>query len=624
MGDALDRREWDVVISDYSLPNFNAPAALELLKRRGLDLPFIIISGTAGEEAAVAAMRAGAHDFLAKGGFARLVPVIERESREAEHRRERRRAEESLRGAYQRLTFHFENTPLAVIEWDGNFCVTRWSPSAERLFGWKAEEVVGRCADDWRFVFADDAQAVKEVEERQRRGADGQGVSRNRNYAKDGSVLYCEWYNSALYDESGNLMSVLSLVLDVTARTLAEQDRARLLEAEQSLRAEAERANRLKDEFLATLSHELRTPLTSILGWAHLLQAGDMDHATSVRALEAIQRNARSQVQLIEDLLDVSRVITGKLRLEVRPINLANVIEAAIEAVRPAADARRVQLVATLDAQTTIPGDPDRLQQVVWNLLSNSIKFTRAKGRVEVSLTQSNGEAQIVIKDTGIGISPQFLPFVFDRFRQADSTSTRAYGGLGLGLALVRHLVEQHGGAVSATSPGHEQGSTFTITLPLARPQVMGQRAQAVRFADYPSSDSYDAHALHNLRVLVVDDEEDTRDLLQTVLAMCGARVTTTASVPEAMAAIERERPHVMVCDIGMPGEDGYQLISRVRALPFGRGGSTPAVALTACAREEDRRRALDAGYQVHVSKPIKPSELVAVVAGVAGQTGTD
>jgi PAS domain S-box-containing protein/excisionase family DNA binding protein len=410
---------------------------------------------------------------------------------------------------------------------------------------------------------------------------------------------------------------VLATVTDITERRKLER-------AVQARAEELAEANRIKDEFLATLSHELRTPLTSILGWAHLLQRGDMDHATSMRALEAIQRNARSQVQLIEDLLDVSRVITGKLSLEVRPTNLASVIEAAIEAVRPAADAKRVHLVATLDHATTIPGDPDRLRQVVWNLLSNSIKFTRAKGRVDVSLRQSGEEAQIVIKDTGIGISRDFLPHVFDRFRQADSTSTRAYGGLGIGLALVRHLVEQHGGTVAAESPGDEQGSTFTVTLPLAGPTMLGQRAEAVRLTDYHSSEQADAQALNNLRVLVVDDEEDARALLQTVLALSGARVTTAASAREALAVIERERPHVMVCDIGMPGEDGYQLIGRVRALPFDHGGSIPAVALTAYAREEDRRRALEAGFQVHVSKPIKPSELVAVVASVAGQTGTD
>jgi PAS domain S-box-containing protein/excisionase family DNA binding protein len=410
---------------------------------------------------------------------------------------------------------------------------------------------------------------------------------------------------------------VLATVTDIT-------ERRKLEKAVEARAEELAEANRIKDEFLATLSHELRTPLTSILGWAHLLQTGDMDHATSMRALEAIQRNARSQVQLIEDLLDVSRVITGKLYLEIGPTNLAAVVEAAIEAVRPAADARRVQLVATLDHATTIPGDPDRLRQVVWTLLSNSIKFTRAKGRVEVLLRQSDEEAQIIIKDTGIGISSDFLPHVFDRFRQADSTSTRAYGGLGIGLALVRHLVEQHGGTVSAESPGDEQGSTFTVTLPLGGPAMLGQRAEAVRLTDYHSSERVDAQALLNLRVLIVDDEEDARDLIQTTLALSGARVTTTASAREALAAIERERPHVMVCDIGMPGEDGYQLIGRVRALPFGRGGNIPAVALTAYAREEDRRRALEAGFQVHVSKPIKPSELVAVVASVAGQTGTD
>ncbi|HEX8773897.1 MAG TPA: ATP-binding protein [Pyrinomonadaceae bacterium] len=527
--------------------------------------------------------------------------------------RQTTRADHILASSRELFVKVFDATPLPIsISTLSEGRLLDVNASLLQLTGYAREEIIGRTTMEINiYSNPEDRQRIREL-------LLARGAIRDLEInfrLKSGDVRIGQL--SAEIIEFNGERCVLATVTDITER--------RKLEMAVRLRAEElAEANRIKDEFLATLSHELRTPLTSILGWAHLLQTGGMDHATSARALEAIQRNARSQVQLIEDLLDVSRVITGKLRLEVRPTNLATVIEAAIETVRPAAEAKRVQLLATLDAATTIPGDPDRLRQVVWNLLSNSIKFTRAKGHVEVSLTQSDAEAQIVIKDTGIGISPDFLPYVFDRFRQADSTSTRAYGGLGLGLALVRHLVEQHGGVVSATSPGDEQGSTFTVTLPLAGPQVTGRSAQPARLADYDSSDEANARALQNLRVLIVDDEEDARDLLQTVLSLAGARVTATGSVREAMAAIERERPHVMVCDIGMPGEDGYQLISRVRALPFGRGGSTPAVALTAYAREEERRRALDAGFQVHVSKPIKPSELVAVVAGLAGQTGPD
>lgn len=527
--------------------------------------------------------------------------------------RETTRPDHILASSSELFVKVFDATPLPIsISTLAEGILLDVNASLLQLTGYAREEIIGRTTGEINiYSNPEDRQRIREL-------LLARGAIRDLEInfrLKSGEVRTGQL--SAEIIEFNGEKCVLATVTDIT-------DRRKLERAVQARAEELAEANRIKDEFLATLSHELRTPLTSILGWAHLLQTGGMDHATSSRALEAIQRNARSQVQLIEDLLDVSRVITGKLSLEVGPTNLASVIEAAIEAVRPAADAKRVQLVATLDSATTIPGDPDRLRQVVWNLLSNSIKFTRAKGRVEITLRQSDAEAQIIIKDTGIGIDQDFLPYVFDRFRQADSTSTRAYGGLGLGLALVRHLVEQHGGTVSAESPGDEQGSTFTITLPLAGPAMMGQLAQAARLTDHPSLEQGDAHALHNLRVLIVDDEEDTRDLLQTTLGLAGARVTTTASGTEAMAAIERERPHVLVCDIGMPGENGYQLIARVRALPFGRGGNTPAVALTAYAREEDRRRALEAGFQVHVAKPIKPSELVAVVASVAGQTGPD
>ncbi|HEX8144900.1 MAG TPA: ATP-binding protein [Pyrinomonadaceae bacterium] len=478
-----------------------------------------------------------------------------------------------------------------------------------QLTGYTREEIIGRTTLEINiYSHPEDRARITEL-------LRAQGAIRDLEInfrIKSGEVLTGQL--SAEIIEFKEQKCVLATVTDITER--------RRLENAVRLRAEElAEANRIKDEFLATLSHELRTPLTSILGWAHLLSTGDLSRETSARALDTIQRNARSQVQLIEDLIDLSRVITGKLHLEVLPTNLASVIDAAIEVVRPAAVARGVRLTTRLDRAVTISGDPDRLQQVVWNLLSNSIKFTGTNGVVKIVLKQEAGEAQVVISDTGIGIREEFLPHVFDRFRQADSTSTRAYGGLGLGLALVRHVTELHGGTVSAESPGEGQGATFTLKLPLAAAAAaMDPRARAVRSAANRSPAEADMHALEDLRVLIVDDEEDARDLVQTVLERCGALVTTAASAPEAIAFIERARPDVLVCDIGMPGEDGYALISRVRALAEGHGGSTPAVALTAYAREEDRRRALDAGFQVHVAKPIKPSELVAVVAGLAGQ----
>lgn len=395
-----------------------------------------------------------------------------------------------------------------------------------------------------------------------------------------------------------------------------------LLVREQEARASAEAANRAKDEFLSTLSHELRTPLNAMLGWSQLLRSQKLNEATSSRALEAIERNARGQANLIEDLLDISRIITGKLRLHVRSIELVPVIEAAIDTVRPAADAKQVRIQSILDPLAgPVSGDSDRLQQVVWNLLSNAVKFTPKGGRVQVRLERVNSHVEIVVSDTGQGIGADFLPYIFERFKQADSTHTRSHGGLGLGLAIVRHLVELHGGSVQAQSPGEGQGATFVVQLPLLvvlntneseriHPSVGGEVA-----FDY-------APTLNGLTILVVDDEADARELLSTVLQECGAMVTTAASVTEAIAAIEQLQPDILVSDIGMPGEDGYSLIRRIRAMEAHNGARIPAVALTAYARVEDRTRALAAGFQMHIAKPVNPTELVAVIANLAGWKG--
>ncbi len=389
---------------------------------------------------------------------------------------------------------------------------------------------------------------------------------------------------------------------------------------------ELRRANRLKDEFLATVSHELRTPLTAILGWARLLGGGQLDEATVTRALETIERNATAQAQLIDDLLDVSRIITGKLRLEVQPVDLAQVIATALDAALPAADAKGIRLERAFDAGASmVSGDPARLQQVVWNLFSNAIKFTPAGGRVEVKLERAGAHVEIVVTDDGQGISPHILPYVFERFRQADSSTTRAHGGLGLGLAIVRHLVEMHGGTVAAESAGVGHGATFTVRLPLVVVRPLdgrraddGARAQAATTSDaafnYPPE-------LKGLRLLVVDDEEDTRVLLTTVLEKCGASVVSVASAGEALAALKEMRPHVLISDLGMPEEDGYALIKKVRALPAEAGGQTPSAALTAYARVEDRMRVLRSGFQIHIPKPVEPAELIAVVANLAGRT---
>ncbi|HVF29282.1 MAG TPA: ATP-binding protein, partial [Pyrinomonadaceae bacterium] len=388
---------------------------------------------------------------------------------------------------------------------------------------------------------------------------------------------------------------------------------------------QAEDANRLKDEFLATLSHELRTPLTSILGWARMLSSGRVDEANTPRALETIERNAKAQSQLIEDILDVSRVVTGKLRLEVQSVDLAAVIEASIDAVLPAAEAKGIRLQRVLySGANMVSGDPTRLQQVVWNLLSNAIKFTPKNGRVQVKLERVNSHVEITVSDDGQGISPDVLPFIFERFRQADSTITRAHGGLGLGLAIVRHLVEMHGGTVEVESLGEGRGATFTVKLPLVVVRAFNVRRASDPERVHPTASNgspFDCPPeLVGLRLLVVDDEEDTRTLLKMVLEKCGASVTTVSSAREAIAALKESRPDVLISDLGMPEEDGYSLIKKVRALSAEDGGQTPAAALTAYARVEDRMRVLRSGFQIHIPKPVEPAELVTVVANLAGR----
>ncbi|HZI17835.1 MAG TPA: ATP-binding protein [Pyrinomonadaceae bacterium] len=398
----------------------------------------------------------------------------------------------------------------------------------------------------------------------------------------------------------------------------SEEEREKLLLREQAAREEAEAANRLKDEFLATLSHELRTPLTSIIGWAGLMRAGQVRGEAKAQALETIERNAKVQAQLIDDLLDVSRIISGKLLLDTREVNLGAAVADSILAVRPAADARHIRLTfADESGRAMVAGDPARLQQVAWNLLSNAVKFTPEGGEVRVRLEREGAQARLTVSDTGKGIPAEFLPRVFDRFRQADSTTTRAHGGLGLGLAIVRHLVELHGGTAAAESAGVGLGSTFSVTLPLTPAS-----ARAGVGTDHPARREnaaprrrQPAFALEGLRVLVVDDEDDTRKVITAVIAQHGAEVVACGSAREALDTLRRWRPDVLMSDIGMPGEDGYALIRQVRALPPDRGGRTPAAALTAYAREEDRTRALAAGYQLHVPKPFSAHELIAAVS---------
>ena len=448
--------------------------------------------------------------------------------------------------------------------------------------------------------------------------------------ARAGEEARVEGWNAGAHDYLVKPFSARELLARVEshlnlARVRREADDAlqHSLASEQRARAEAQRANRMKDEFLTTLSHELRTPLTAILGWSQILAGHGTPTAENLqRGLETIERNARAQIHLIEDLLDVSRISEGKLRLDVKPVALADVVEAAMASVRPAAEAKRIKIQTLLDRDNDqVTGDAARLQQVAWNLLSNAVKFTPKEGRIQVVLDLVKSHVVLTISDNGEGIAPEFLPHVFDRFRQGDQTTTRAFGGLGLGLSIVRHLVELHGGTVHAASEGRGHGTTFVVELPLR----LNRQPETGRVDDRPRMDGWTypvGAGLDGVTVLYVDDEPDARELARRVLSDHGARVVTSESAAGARASLAEYRPDVIVADIGMPEEDGYSLIRAIRALPPDRGGSTPAAAVTALARPEDRRRALLAGFQTHVAKPVDIVELVAVVASLAGRTG--
>jgi signal transduction histidine kinase/DNA-binding response OmpR family regulator len=403
-------------------------------------------------------------------------------------------------------------------------------------------------------------------------------------------------------------------------RKLVEAERESLLLREKSLREQAETASRMKDEFLATVSHELRTPLNAILGWCQMLQAGKLDADKYGRALETINRNAKSQAQLIDDLLDTSRLITGNLRLNLSPTEIIPVIESAIDVVRPGAEAKGITISTAYNSNVeTITCDPQRLQQMIWNLLTNAVKFTPRNGRVEVKLEQSDSNLQISVSDTGQGISQEFLPFVFDRFRQADSSSTRTHGGLGLGLAIVRHLTELHGGSVRVSSEGSGKGSTFTITLPVSLVAVP-PKEQIREEANGHKQNGNFSPTLNGVRVLIVDDDPDTCEMLMFVLNHWGAEAQSSRSASEAFASIAEWHPDILLSDISMPGEDGYSLISKLRASAPEKGANIPAIALTALARPEDGEQALSAGFQLHLTKPVDSQQLAEAIASLAGK----
>ncbi|HEX2270010.1 MAG TPA: ATP-binding protein [Pyrinomonadaceae bacterium] len=522
-----------------------------------------------------------------------------------------------------------ESAEDAIISKTLEGIITSWNKGAERIFGYTADEVIGKPITI--LIPPDHIDEEPAILARLRAG-DRIDHYETVRVTKDGRRLDISLTVSPIKGPHGEIVGASKIARDITEQRQARKALDEAYEAANRARSEAEQAaaekerlykqaeesSRLKEEFLATISHELRTPLSAVLGWTRMLRLGQLSEEDKTKALDTIERNARAQAQLIDDLLDVSRIVTGKLRMDVRPSDPNGFIDAAVEAVRPAAEAKGVRVQKVIDTGAlSIPGDPVRLQQVVWNLLSNAIKFTPRGGRVQIRSERVNSHLEIVVSDTGQGIPADFLPHVFDRFRQADQKTSRKHGGMGLGLAIVRHLVELHGGTVRASSEGMGQGATFTVMLPISPIYQVDASAGRVHPGArdlLPAPDNADR--LDGLSILVVDDEPDTRDLLKKGLEYCGAQVRLAGSASEALAALDANVPDVLISDIGMPEVDGYDLIRRVRETQTDKG-RVAAIALTAYTRVEDRLQALRAGYDMHVPKPVELTELVAVAASL-------
>jgi PAS domain S-box-containing protein len=536
----------------------------------------------------------------------------------AAERAARKRVEAELEASelrHRTLIAQLENYAIFSVNLEGR--ATSWNEGVERVLGWTRDEFLGLPAE--RLFAPEDVKLGEHRSELQRAAEHGTASNDRWLQRKDGTPFYAMGLTSRLLDSAGHVIGFSKVLRDRTAWRLAQDERDKLFESEHKAREDAEQANRLKDEFLATLSHELRSPLNAIVGWVHILRRNAEKDSELARGLETIERNARSQTQIINDLLDMSRIMTGKVNLNIRGLSLHRAIQAAVDAVRPAADTKNIHLSIALDPSVDrVRGDPNRLHQVIWNLLTNALKFTSAGGSIHVGLERVGEHVELSIQDSGVGISVAFLPYVFDRFRQADASTTRPYGGLGLGLSIVKNLVELHGGTVRAKSAGEGQGATFIIGLPLS-PAPLERREDiepvSVRSVDADRT----LPKLTGISVLVVDDEADSLVFAGRLLEERNARVLLAVDAPQALETLRTEQVDILVSDIGMANEDGYQLIARVRALEDKRVARIPAIAVTAYARAEDRQRMLLAGFQMHISKPIEPQELIAGIASLAG-----
>ncbi len=524
---------------------------------------------------------------------------------------ERRRSE----AAQALLTAIVDSSEDAIVSKTLDGTITSWNAAAERMFEYSVDEAM-----DQPITMIIPAERLDEetlILNRLRRGERIAHFETVR-VAKSGKQVNISLTVSPVRNKHGEVIGASKIARDITERVRADEERKRLLASERALREHAEAASRAKDEFVAMISHEIRAPLNAVLGWVQMLRQGTLDQDSSKRALESIERNARAQVQLLGDLLDISRAVTGKLKIDPHPVELTTSLETAIETIRPAAGAKSITIdMHHAPSGSLVTGDADRLHQIFWNLLSNAIKFTPKHGRIKVKIERLNSHLEVSISDSGIGIPADFLPYVFERFTQADTGSSRKHGGLGLGLAIVRHLVELHGGTIRADSAGEGQGATFTVTLPV---RAVRESAFDFDLAEPASMDAFaDRFALDGLRVMIVDDEIETRELLTAMLTSRGAEVEACASAAEALSVIDDWKPAILVSDIGMPEEDGYAFIKRVRMLSSAQR-TVPAIALTAYARTEDRMRAFSAGFQMHVPKPVEAMELLMVIASLANR----
>jgi PAS domain S-box-containing protein len=590
---SLHEHKPQLVVLDVNLPDMSGIDVCRQIKQNPATAHVIVLHLSAtsvGVENKVAGLASGCDGYLTEPVDAEeLIAHVNALLR-------LKRAEEELRETNATLGALFDALPLAVVAADPEGHVTRWSPSAARMFGWSEEDVIGGANPAILPVVEPDYSG------RMKKVLSGESIVgfETQMRRRDGAVVPVNVSLGPLRTRQGAISGTLAVVEDITPRKQAEREMARLYQ-------EAGRAGRVKDEFLATLSHELRTPLNAMRVWVHLLRRGEVPPDRIDSALEIIDRNTTAQVRLIEDILDVSRIVSGKLRLQYLPVDVRRVVAAASDMVRPVAASKNQDVVVELgDQPVLVIGDNQRLQQVVTNLLSNGVKFTPAGGTVSVRVRVEGTQASIEVADTGVGIEAKFLPHVFERFSQADSTSSRLHGGLGLGLAIVSHLVELHGGRVSADSPGIGQGSTFTVTLPLA-----------ASTAESPSTPvEQDPTDLHGLDVLIVDDDADAREPLEMLLSTSGARVRVAGSAAQAVDEYTRAVPHVLIADLGMPGEDGYALLERLKALD----PSFPvhAIALSGYASEEDRARASRTGFREHLAKPLDVGRLMTTLARAA------